>query len=290
MVALEQALAVDLPEELGAEAFTVRELLIKVRQHGDGPAGPATAVASPPGAPAGGVRRPTWGEILAAPPAVEILDAVQRGTEGEARWVSRVSRGLVRAAFRGIFGLRARGAENVPAAGPLIIASNHDSYLDAFIVGTALPLPALLQIYFLGFEGFFRQPAVARWARDLRIIPVDLDAHLFPALQSSAHILRRGKILCIFPEGARSIDGTPQPFKRGVAILARELNVPIVPTRIRGSFEAWPRYASLPRRHPLEVVFGKPVTVGELLALGGPEKDEYDRIAARLRDRVLSLD
>jgi 1-acyl-sn-glycerol-3-phosphate acyltransferase len=66
--------------------------------------------------------------------------------------------------------------------------------------------------------------------------------------------------------------------------------VPIVPTRIRGSFEAWPRFRSLPRRHRLRVAFGKPVTVGDLLGMGGPEADEYDRIAARLRDRVLALD
>ncbi len=119
---------------------------------------------------------------------------------------------------------------------------------------------------------------------------MDLDAHLFRALQASAHVLREGKILCVFPEGARSIDGTPQPFKRGVAILAKELDVPMVPARIRGSFEAWPRFGSLPRPHLLDVVFGKPVTVGELLAMGGPEADEYDRIAARLRDRLLALD
>jgi long-chain acyl-CoA synthetase len=122
------------------------------------------------------------------------------------------------------------------------------------------------------------------------VIPVDLDAHLFRALQASAHILRRRRILCIFPEGARSIDGNPAPFKRGVAILAKELDVPIVPARIRGSFEAWPRFGSLPRPHPLGIVFGKPVTVGELLALGGAEPDEYDRIAGRLRERVLALD
>ncbi len=291
MVALEQALGVDLPDELGAEAFTVRELLIKVREHAEG-AGAAggKAAAPPPFATPGGVRRPSWGEILAPPPAPDIVQAVEVGLGREARWVSRATRGLALAAFKGLFGYRVRGVENLPARGPLIIAANHDSYLDSFIVGSAVPPPTLLQLYYLGFEGFFRQPAVAWWARSLRVIPVDLDVHLYRALQASAHILRQGKILCIFPEGARSIDGIPQPFKRGVAILAKELDVPIVPTRIRGSFEAWPRFRSLPHRHPLEVVFGKPVTVGDLLSLGGPEGDEYDRIAARVRDRVMALD
>ncbi len=278
IVSLEEALGVDLPDEVGAEAFTVRELVVKVRQCAEGAAAPA------------GLRRASWSRILAVQPAADILEAVQYGMGKEARRVTRASRAATLALFRGVFGFRVRGAENVPAAGPLLIAANHDSYLDAFIVGVALPFQVLMQLYYLGFEGFFRHPAVARWGRCLRVIPVDLDAHLFRALQASAHVLRQGKILCIFPEGARSIDGTPQPFKRGVGILAKELDVPIVPTRIRGSFEAWPRFGSLPRPRQLEVVFGKPVTAGELLAMGGPEADEYDRIAARLRDCVLTLD
>jgi long-chain acyl-CoA synthetase len=283
MVSLEETLGVDLPDELGAEAFTVRELLVKVRQYAEGGGVPATAGK-------GGVRRPSWAQILAAPPPPEILGVVEYGLGPKARRVTWASRGVSRAIFGGVFGFRVRGAENVPASGPLIIASNHDSYLDAFIVGVALPLPTLMQVYHLGFEGFFRHPTVAKWGRSLRVIPVDLDAHLFRALQASAHVLRQGKTLCIFPEGARSIDGIPAPFKRGVAILAKELGVPIVPARIRGSFEAWPRFGTIPRPHRLEIAFGKPVTAGELLALGGPEADEYDRIAARLRDRVLALD
>lgn len=282
MVSLEQALGVDLPDELGAEAFTVRELLLKVQEHAEGAAVPGGAAAAP--------RRAPWSLILAVPPPPDILQALDRGVGREARWASRGTRLVTMATFKGIFGLRVRGLENVPAAGPLIITPNHDSYLDSFIIGAAVPFTSLMRLYYLGFEEFFRHPAVAWWGRCLRVIPVDLDAHLYRALQASAHVLRQGKILCIFPEGSRSIDGTPQPFKRGAAILAKELDVPLVPARIRGSFEAWPRFGTLPRPHRLDVVFGKPVTAGELLAMGGAEPDEYDRIAARLRDRVLALE
>jgi long-chain acyl-CoA synthetase len=283
MVSLEEALGVDLPDELGAEAFTVREFLIKVRER-------AERASAPEGDTAAAPRRTPWSQILAAPPPPDILEALDRGVGREARWTSRGTRLVALGTFKGIFGLRVRGAENVPATGPLIITPNHDSYLDSFIIGAAIPFASLMELYYLGFEEFFRHPAVAWWGRCLRVIPVDLDAHLFRALQASAHVLRQGKILCVFPEGARSIDGTPQPFKRGAAILAKELDVPILPTRIRGSFEAWPRFGTLPRPHRLDVVFGKPVTAGEMLAMGGPEPDEYDRIAARLRDRVLALE
>jgi len=290
IVSLEEVLGVDLPDELGAEAFTVRELLVKVRECAEGGAatGSPRSAAAPAAAPA--AKRASWSQILAVPPTPEILEAVEYGAGREARWTTRATRLVVTVAFKGICGLRVRGADNVPPAGPFIIAANHDSYLDAFIFGAALPFSGLMQLYFLGFEGFFRHPAVAWWARCLRVIPVDLDAHLFRALQASAHVLRQGHILCVFPEGGRSIDGTPQPFKRGAAILAKGLDVPIVPARIRGSFEAWPRFRSLPRPHRIEIVFGKPITAGELLAVGGPEADEYDRMAARLRDCVTGLE
>ena len=283
IVALEEALEVDLPDELGSEVFTVRELLVKVREYAEG-------AAAPGGGAGARARRPSWSQILAVQPSRDLLESLEHGAGREARWVTRATRGISLAALKGVCGLRVWGAENVPAAGPLIIAPNHDSYLDGFIVGTALPFSTLMQLYQLGFEEFFRHPLVAWWARRVRVIPVDLDVHLFRALQASAHVLRQGKFLCIFPEGGRSIDGTPAPFKRGVAILAKELGVPIVPARIRGSFEAWPRFRSLPRPHRMEVVFGKPVTAGELLGMGGPEVDEYDRIAARLRDVVLGLE
>jgi 1-acyl-sn-glycerol-3-phosphate acyltransferase len=103
--------------------------------------------------------------------------------------------------------------------------------------------------------------------------------------------LQQGEILCIFPEGARSIDGEIKPFKKGVAILAKELNRPLLPARLIGSFEIWPRGESFPRPHPLTIIFGPPVTVEELLSQEPipPEADLYEVITARLRDRVAAL-
>src|SRR5207302_4926526 len=87
---------------------------------------------------------------------------------------------------------------------------------------------------------------------------IDASANLIRAMQVGALGLKRGRALLIFPEGTRSIDGHVAGFKKGAAILAFELNVPIVPVGIRGSFEAWPRAGSF-RFHPMEFHFGEPI-------------------------------
>jgi 1-acyl-sn-glycerol-3-phosphate acyltransferase len=110
------------------------------------------------------------------------------------------------------------------------------------------------------------------------------------ALQASAVVLRQGKILCVFPEGERSVDGRVRPFRKGVGILAKELKVPILPAYIGGSFEAWPRGRSLPGIHQLRVRFGAVVTPETLLTEEGPRgADDAETIVMRLRERVAAL-
>ena len=97
-------------------------------------------------------------------------------------------------------------------------------------------------------------------------VPVDPDANLVPAMKAGAFGLTHGKILMLFPEGERSIDGTVKRFKKGAPILSRQLGIPIVPVAIRGAFEVWPRNRGinwallLPwRRHRIRVSIGSPI-------------------------------
>ncbi|HEX9898927.1 MAG TPA: lysophospholipid acyltransferase family protein, partial [Candidatus Methylomirabilis sp.] len=146
------------------------------------------------------------------------------------------------------------------------------------------------QIFYMGFEWFFRHPILAWWGRGVRVIPVDMDTYLMRALQASALVLKQGKGLCVFPEGERSVDGRVRPFRKGVGILARELKVPVLPAHISGAFESWPRGQSLPKIHRIRVRFGPVVTSEELLAGEGPlGGDEYETIVMRLRERVIAL-
>ena len=115
---------------------------------------------------------------------------------------------------------------------------------------------------------------------------VDPDANLMSAMRAGAAGLRSGRILILYPEGERSIDGTPKNFKKGAAILAMNLNVPIVPVAIEGFHDTWPRGKSFQKFAPLKISIGKPIY---------PSKEKqtseqaYEELTAELRSRVVTM-
>src|SRR5260370_40920181 len=90
-------------------------------------------------------------------------------------------------------------------------------------------------------------------------VVVDPEANLNPAMRAGAFGLRNDMPLVLYPEGERSIDGTPKNFKKGAAILSINLQVPIVPIAIEGFYDAWPRGKSFQKLAPLEVRIGEPM-------------------------------
>jgi long-chain acyl-CoA synthetase len=166
--------------------------------------------------------------------------------------------------------LQHSGRQHLPASGPYIISPNHQSYLDPLFVCSVLPFGVLRQLFFVGATEYFETPFTAWLARQLNLVPVDPDANLVPAMRAAAFGLTHGRVLVLFPEGERSIDGTVKRFKKGAPILSRHLNVPIVPVAIHGVFELWPRNRSfnwrllLPwSRHVIRIAFGPPILVAE---------------------------
>ncbi len=283
VVALEDLFGIDLPAEIGSELFTVRDVARKVQERLGERAESVKAERE--------TRRPSWSEILVGEPPEAVQAEIAAGKTRWAVFVSFLSHRLLRLLFGLFCRLRVHGLAHVPDRGPYLITANHASYIDAFAIGAALPFRIVRHLYFLGFQQFFQHPVTAMFGRAYRVIHVDAETHLFQALRAAAQILRQGEILCIFPEGARSIDGAIKPFKKGGAILAKEMNLPLLPARILGSFEIWPRHRAYPRPHPLTIIFGPPVTVQELLAQAPipPGADLYQVITARLQDRVAAL-
>ncbi|MFQ5988948.1 MAG: AMP-binding protein [Candidatus Methylomirabilales bacterium] len=282
-VALEELFGIDLPAEVGSELFTVRDLVLKVQgcldEH------PETIGEERE------VRRRPWSEILAIEPPETVRAEMAVFDKRWARAVASLTHPLLRLIFGLLCRLRVQGLSHMPERGPYLITPNHASYVDGFSIGAALPLRLVHKLNFLGFQQFFQNPITAMFGKAYRVIQVDSDAYLFQALQAAAYVLRRGEFLVVFPEGSRTIDGEIKPFKKGVAILAKELNLPILPLRILGSFEIWPRGKRFPRLHPLTIIFGPPVSVEELLREGPIPSgaDLYEVIAARLRERVAAL-
>jgi long-chain acyl-CoA synthetase len=172
--------------------------------------------------------------------------------------------------------LEIKGIENIPNQ-PVIFAPNHQSYLDGFLIVASLPNHILKKTYFLAEEAYFNT-SFRRWiARNFNIITVNVNKDLKGSLIKSAYTLKNGKNVVIFPEGARTRDGKLLPFKKGFAILSKELDTPVVPVVIKGAFESLPIYKSLPSPFKISVEFLKPVY---------PENKSYDEIVKIVYDEI----
>ena len=123
-------------------------------------------------------------------------------------------------------------------------------------------------------------------ARSLRIVVLDPDANLVPAMRAGAYGLRQGRPLILYPEGERSIDGTPRIFKKGAAILSIHLQVPIIPVAIEGFYKAWPRNQSFQGFTPLKMVFGDPIVPPRE---SEASEEAYEKLTAKLRARVIEM-
>jgi len=103
-------------------------------------------------------------------------------------------------------------------------------------------------------------------SRMLQVVPVNPDTDLMRAMRAGAAGLKNGRILHIYPEGERGFDGDLHEFKKGAAILATELDLPIVPVALDGLYKVWPRRSWRIRLAKVKVRFGKPFYARDVLA------------------------
>ncbi|WP_256641463.1 lysophospholipid acyltransferase family protein [Streptomyces murinus] len=164
--------------------------------------------------------------------------------------------------LRLVFRPRIEGLDHVPATGPAIIAGNHLSFSDHFL------MPAILKrrITFLAKAEYFTGPGVkgrltAFFFRSAGQIPVDRSGKEAgqAAIREGLGVLDKGELLGIYPEGTRSHDGRLYKGKVGVAVMALRAGVPVIPCAMIGTFEAQPPGRTLPRVRPVTIRFGKPL-------------------------------
>jgi long-chain acyl-CoA synthetase len=234
-------------------------------------------------------RRIRWRDLLCGPE----VDQVDEPVLNAGSWMSAVQFAAlktIRFAAGVLFGFRVRGIENLPPAGAYLICPNHQSYLDGALVASAMPWPVVRRFVTLGWPAFFSGGLKTALARATNCVPIDPDTNLHRAMIVSAAALKRGKVVLIFPEGGLTWDGSLQPFKKGPAILARELRVPIVPVGITGTFIIWPKGSGGPRRLGRVVLkIGKPIHVPSQSAPDEAVDAATERIAGRLREEVGAL-
>lgn len=189
--------------------------------------------------------------------------------------------------------LEVRGIENLPRQGPYLICPNHQSYIDGILVCSVLPYAVFKDLFSLGWAPFFTGGLKGVLARLINTVPISANSNVLHAMQISAVGLSAKKILLVFPEGGLSLDGKPQPFKPGAAILARKLRVPIVPVAIKGSYGIWAKGGDRIRLAPVKVAIGRPVALAppaqEPDDLGEECAEDVKRIEREVNDLLAVL-
>jgi long-chain acyl-CoA synthetase len=167
---------------------------------------------------------------------------------------SKIFKLLTAPIFRFHLKLEKTGLENIPDI-PCIFAGNHQSLADGFAFNQALSNKNLDKTYYLATVVQFKTPLKVFLAKRGNVVIVDINKNLKETLQISAKVLKDGKNLVIFPEGARTRDGEIQEFKKSFAILSKELNIPVVPFGIDGAYEAMPFGKSFPQKGNMRLHF-----------------------------------
>lgn len=168
-----------------------------------------------------------------------------------------------------------RGRENIPRQGGLLVVGNHIATLDPPLTGSLIPR---LDVYYMAKSEQF-ESRVSRWVlRGFNAYPVVRRSADRTALRHTLALLGRGHVVLVYPEGQRSWDGTLRRPQPGAGFLIRHAGVPVLPAAIWGSEHILPQGSRWPRRAPVHIRFGAPLTPAEL---GGSSNQEVADAAMR---------
>jgi 1-acyl-sn-glycerol-3-phosphate acyltransferase len=166
---------------------------------------------------------------------------------------------------------KARGLENVPARGPVILAANHLSFVDSLFI----PVVVKRKVVFLGKSDYFERRRTRWFFRSVNVIPVKREGGLGgeAAIQAGVRALQEGKVVGIYPEGTRSPDGRLYRGRTGVARMALLARCPIIPIAVMGTAEVLPIDRKAPKlRGRVTISFGKPLKFDRYY---GKESDRF---------------
>jgi 1-acyl-sn-glycerol-3-phosphate acyltransferase len=160
-----------------------------------------------------------------------------------------------RAVYKLYFRWRVYNAERVPLQGPVILASNHASFIDPPLVGAGLHR----KINYLARESLFRFPIVKQVLHSWSAVPVDRDGGGAAGLKKILDRLLDGGAIILFPEGTRTKDGRLQPARSGIGLTVIKSNAVVVPVRVFGTFAAYGRRMRVPLPRHIAVKYGEPL-------------------------------
>lgn len=197
------------------------------------------------------------------------------------RWIYWLGWMSFGAAYRTLFGLRIEGRENLITEGPVLVAANHQSFLDPPLVGNLYHE----EMFFLARKTLF--VGLGKWLyKQWNAIPVDQDRPDMASLKTMVKLLHQGEKVLVFPEGERSESGALGTAQPGIGLIVAKAGVKVQPVRIRGAIDALPRGSS-------RIKFARIVmTVGPAIDFSGEAykgKDGYQKIADRIMAEIAAL-
>ena len=199
--------------------------------------------------------------------------------------VYRLGHLLFREIARGFTNFRVIGAERLQVEGAALVVCNHVSFLDPPFVGQAFDEA----LHFFARKTLFDHPWAGWLLRRWQAIPIDRDKPDASSLKLTIRLLKSGKKVLMFPEGTRSPDGSLQPAEAGVGLFIAKSAAPVLPVRIYGSYECFPRGAIFPRPSNITVVVGE-LWQPDLAAYGKTGKDLYQALADDVMHRIGELE
>ena len=187
------------------------------------------------------------------------------------------------------FSFRVVHPERVIEEGPLILASNHQSYFDPPLVGIC----SRRGVYYLARKSLLQIPLLGKLLPHINVILVDRDGNDMTALKTVIRTVKSGNGVVLFPEGTRSPDGKLQGGKAGIGLVIAKTGATVQPMRIFGSYEAFPKGSGSITACPISVVVGEPIrfTPQQLdpACCGGDERLLYQRLSDRVMEAIAQL-
>jgi 1-acyl-sn-glycerol-3-phosphate acyltransferase len=191
---------------------------------------------------------------------------------------------LAKLLARVFFSMRVVHPERMVESGPLIIAVNHSSFFDPPLAGIC----SRRGVFYLARKTLLKWPFFGPLFPAMNVIPVERDGNDMSALREVIKKIKEGNAVLLFPEGTRSPDGRLQPARAGIGLVIAKTGAPVLPMRIFGAYEAFPKNAKSLRSSQITVVLGEPIrfTSDEM---ENTTRDSYQLLSNRVMDAIAAL-
>jgi 1-acyl-sn-glycerol-3-phosphate acyltransferase len=184
-----------------------------------------------------------------------------------------------------LFSFKVIGRDRIPNQGGCILAMNHESYLDPPLAGMCCRRP----IYFLARKTLLNWPILGPIFPKVNVVPVDQERADMSALKTVIKLVKAGECTIVFPEGGRTLDGRLQPAQPGLGLVIAKTRAPVVPMRIFGAYQAFPRGGKGLRLVPIRIVVGEPMVFTQA-DLDGSGRDLYQRLSESVMERIAAIE